>query len=135
MKVKLVICLCLVAFLTIGCGCNNKTSKEKKDDIGFSANFNISNDQEVDGLKITNVSMIIDKNGKSSYSAIVKNNTDEAYSLTNIKATFKNKDGNTIETLVGYIGPSLNPDESQSLTLNTDKDLTNAYTVEYEIKK
>ncbi|MBP3460896.1 MAG: hypothetical protein J6K21_00600 [Bacilli bacterium] len=128
------ISILLIIGLATGCGCNKK-EKVSKDNPNYDANFNVAKDQEVDGLKISGVSLIINKNGVSSFSATVTNTTSEIYKLNTIKLIFKDKNKNNIEEFIGFIGSDITPDESRSLTFSTDKDLTKAYEIEYQIIK
>lgn len=135
MKKSLIISLCLLTLFTVGCGCNNKKDKNKEEDkLGFDVNFNITDDQEVNGLKMTDTSLIIEK-GISTFQTLVTNNSGDVYKLKSIDIVFKNKDGNTIQTLSGYIGDSLEKDGTQTLNVVTDRDLTSATKIEYKINK
>lgn len=130
---KIIIGLILL-FLTVGCGCNNKKETTKKDDLGFDANFNITDNVNIDGLLITDVQLII-KNETSNYSAVVTNKTDDLYKLETISIILKDKNGNIIEELSGYIGSDIAVDSSRDLFISTDKNLKNAYSIEYKINR
>lgn len=133
MKRILILSLC---FLTlVGCGCKNKNKESKKQELDFKVNFDISKEKEINGLKISNIQLVIENTGVSKYSAIVTNTTDKVYKLKQINIKLLDKKGKELTTLLSYIGPSLSAGESRNINLNIEKDLTKAYDIEYEIKK
>ncbi len=124
----------LITGILTGCGCK-KRDKIESIVPQYEANFDITKEQEVEGLKFTDVSLIINKNGISEFSAKVTNTNDEIYKLSTIKMIFKDKKGNLVDYFIGVIGSDITPNESRSLTFTTDKDLTKASQIEYEIIK
>lgn len=124
----------LITGILTGCGCK-KSDKIESIVPQYEANFDITKEQEVEGLKFTDVSLIINKNGISEFSAKVTNTNDEIYKLSTIKMIFKDKKGNLVDYFIGVIGSDITPNESRSLTFTTDKDLTKASQIEYEIIK
>ena len=87
-------------------------------------------DQEVDNLVFSNA----DLNG-NKLSVEVKNNSNEIYTLNTIDVVFKDESGNEITTLSGYIGNNLNTGDVKRLVVETDVDLSGAYSIEYKINK
>ena len=133
MKRILILSLC---FLTlVGCGCKNKNKENKKQELDFKVNFNVSKEKEINGLKISDIQLVIENAGLSKYSAIVTNTTDKVYNLKQINIKIVDKKGKEITTLLGYIGSNLSPGESRTINTSIEKDLTKAYDIEYEIKK
>ncbi|MBE6159709.1 MAG: hypothetical protein E7157_01525 [Lactobacillales bacterium] len=134
MRRLLIISLCFL--LVVGCGCNKKeNSKTKKEELPFDVNFDLSKETTINGLKISNIQVIVDEKGISHYTANVTNTTDSVYKLNQINMIIKNKEGNKVATLMGYIGSNIAPGESRILNVNTDIDLMSGYEIEYEIKK
>lgn len=131
MKKILIVSLCFL--LVVGCGCNKK--EEVKEEAPFEVNFELAKEKEIDGLKISNIQVIKDEKGMSNYTATVTNTTDNIYKLNQINMIIKDKKGNKITTLVGYIGSNISSNESRTLTINTDINIMNGYEIEYEIKK
>ena len=84
MKTKLIICLCLISFITVGCGCNKETTKTQKEKLNFDVNFNVSKEQEIDGFKVSDISLIIEENNISKFSALVTNNNNKTYEVNSI---------------------------------------------------
>lgn len=136
MKKKLLVSLIVLTSLALitGCGCKNK-KEEKMIAPDFSINTNIASEAEVDGLKIADITLIVNKDGLSEYSAVVTNTTNEVYKLDLLLLTFKDKDNNIIETAFGIIGSSILPSESRNLTFTTNKNLLDAYSIEYKVQK
>lgn len=133
MRRILILSLC---FLTmVGCGCKNTKNKESEENLPFDVNFDISKETTVEGLEISNIQVVVDKNGISNYTATVTNTTETTYKLSQINMLIKNKEGKEVISLVGYIGTNMNPGESRKLSVNTDKNLMDGYEVEYTIIK
>ena len=87
-------------------------------------------DKEVDNLVFSNA----DLNG-NKLSVEVKNNSNEVYTLNTIDVVFKDESGNEITTLSGYIGNSLNTGDVKRLVVETDIDLSNSYSIDYNINR
>ena len=47
----------------------------------------------------------------------------------------KDKDGNIIETLLGYLGDTIKKGETKRIKSSTDKDVSSVVKIEYEVKK
>ena len=135
MKKVLIIALCFL--LTVGCGCNKKDGKKniKKEKAPFEVNFNLSKEASVDGIKISNIQVVKNENGITNYTATITNTTSNVYELNQINLIIKNKKGDKIANLMGYVGSKIAPDESRPLNISTDLDLMKGYEIEYEIKK
>ena len=136
MNKKIIIGLCLLSLLMVGCGCNKK--KEKKQDVkqatGLEFNLDVIGEQEVNGLKFTNVSMITE-NGMTTFKCDVTNTTSSTYSLKTITIVFKDKNDKEIDSTTTYIGDSILIDHSSKLKAQLLTDVTKASSVEYIINK
>lgn len=117
--------------LLTGCG---KKKEEPKNDVKSNTEENVIKDQEVDGLKMTNTSLTI-TNGISTLVTEVSNNTGVDYQLEEFTITIKDKDGNVLATLPGYVGETIENGSTKTIDSSIDIDLSNATSVEYEIKK
>jgi len=96
----------------------------------YSANNGISfDDTTVNNLRFNNVRLI-----NNQLVGTVQNTTSSTYNLALINVKVKDESGNVLTTLTGYIGESLNADEIRNLNIKTDKNLSNAKTVEYEVQ-
>ena len=131
---KILISMTVVLATTLlltGCG---KKKEEPKNDVKSNTEENVIKDQEVDGLKMTNTSLTI-TNGISTLVTEVSNNTGADYQLEEFTITIKDKDGNVLATLPGYVGETIENGSTKTIDSSIDIDLSNATSVEYEIKK
>jgi hypothetical protein len=92
--------------------------------------FKVTDKAVVDGLEFQNASI-----NKNNYTVYVTNTKETDYNLTTIEVKLFDKDNNIIATMSGYVGDTIKPNEVKTLSVTTDKDLTEATDVEYEIKK
>lgn len=103
---------------------NNKVNK-------LNNNSGVIKDQIFENLNITNVSITIDNKKISTFSADVTNNSDYENNIEAIEIVLKDKDGNTITVLTGYIGVGLKKGDITKISTQTEVDLSNATSVEY----
>ena len=88
---SLSITMLLVLGLVTGCGCNKKDSKkEKKEEVKVNTNKDVIKDQEVDGIKMTNTSLVT-TNGITKLVTNVTNNSDTDYKLDEYIIIIKDK--------------------------------------------
>lgn len=134
LSLMLLVCLTLVT----GCGKNNKKEENKKDDnkqtVEVNDNQEVIKDQNIDGIEITNTSLIYE-DGISYLTATVTNNTGVDYELNEYKINVKDSDGNIIVTMPGYVGSILKNGESKNINTMISEDLSKAYSIEYEVVK
>ncbi|MBR3897949.1 MAG: FxLYD domain-containing protein [Bacilli bacterium] len=76
---------------------------------------NIIKEEEYEGLKITNITLITDK-GYTTFSADVTNTREEPTNFENVNIELQDKDGNTVITLLGNIGTGLKKGETRTIT-------------------
>lgn len=99
------------------------------DDPGFLKN------QTVEDLEFSNASLEYENN-VSTFSVEVMNALEEDdYKLTTIEIIFKDSDGKIIESLLGYIGNTIEPKEVKILEASVDREITNVSSIEYVINK
>lgn len=130
----LLVCLTLVT----GCGKDKTTNDDKKEDnmptIEVNDNQEVIKDQNIDGIEITNTSLVYE-DGISYLKATVTNNTGSDYELNEYKINVKDSDGNIIVTMPGYVGSVIKNGESKSINTMISEDLSKAYSIEYEVVK
>ena len=130
----LLVCLTLVT----GCGKDKTKNDDKKEDnmptIEVNDNQEVIKDQNIDGIEITNTSLVYE-NGISYLKATVTNNTGSDYELNEYKINVKDSDGNIIVTMPGYVGSVIKNGESKSINTMISEDLSKAYSIEYEVVK
>lgn len=134
---KKILGLCLVVVFAVACvtGCGCQKKNDKKDDEtkeNYNTNEGVIEDKEVGGLKLTNTSLVSEEYS-STLVTLVTNPTDKTITAGLFKIHVKDKDGNEITTLPGYVGGEVPAGESREITSNVDMNLDNAYKIEYEI--
>ena len=88
--------------------------------------------QTVEGITFENGEITCDE--VCTYTVDVYNENKETYSMKNISMNFKQEDDSVI-TLTGYIGESLESDEGRKITASIDKDISKSVDLEYVINK
>ena len=135
-QIKGLLALLLVATLVTGCGCTKKDNKKNnaKDDVKVNTEENVIKDQTFEGLTFTNTSLTT-TNGVSTLITEVSNSTGSDYTLEEFTITIKNKDGEVITTIPGYVGDVIKNGETRTINSSIDIDLSNASSIEYSVKK
>ncbi len=135
-QIKSLLALLLVATLVTGCGCTKKDNKKDstKDDVKVNTEENVIKDQTFEGLTFTNTSLTT-TNGVSTLITEVSNSTGSDYTLEEFTITIKNKDGEVITTIPGYVGDVIKNGETRTINSSIDIDLSNASSIEYSVKK
>ena len=136
MKKTLITSLSLLLILGIstGCGCKKKekTKKEDKQEETYNTNEGVIEDKEVEGLKLTNTSLVSTENSATLVTS-VSNPTNEDKEVRIFYIHVKDKNGDEIVTLQGYVGGVVPAGQTREITSNVDRNLDNAYKVEYEL--
>lgn len=124
----------LIVGLVTGCGCKKKEKVKVKEEIKVNTNKDVIKNQEVDGIKMTNTSMVT-TNGLTKLVTSVTNDTDKDYKLDEYMIIIKDKDGKEIVKIRGYVGDTIKAGETRTINSSVDIDLSNAASIEYEVKK
>lgn len=133
-KFLVALSLLLVVGLATGCGCSKRQEEKKEGKENFNTNEDVVKDQEVGELKFTNTSLKVDKN-YSTLVTLVSNPTSNDIEVRIFNIYVKDKDGNEIVKLEGYVGDVIPAGESREITSNADMDLSKAASIEYEMVK
>ena len=133
-KFLVALSLLLVVGLATGCGCSKRQEGKKEEKENFNTNEDVVKDQEVGELKFTNTSLKVDKN-YSTLVTLVSNPTSNDIEVRIFNIYVKDKDGNEIVKLEGYVGDVIPAGESREITSNADMDLSKAASLEYEMVK
>ena len=123
---KILIVMISILFLT-GCGSKSTISNSK-----LNNNENIIKDQTINNFSITDISLNY-KKGTSTLKLTITNTLDQDVNINKFEVVFKTENGSVITTLDGKVIDSMKANESITLTLNTDVNLSEAYSVEYVI--
>lgn len=142
MKKILAITLIGLFLLNTGCRCAKKDNQDKnlekednfiKDELSnFNKNDDVIDDKEKNGFEFTNTSLIYE-NGISTLVTLVTNNNSEAKYLGTFNIYAKDKDGNIIVTLAGLVDDELSPGESKTITASISVNISDAYSIEYDV--
>lgn len=132
-KIKALAFITIISLL-LTTGCDSKKEEVKKDEVKSNTNTNVIKDQQVEGLSLTNTSLTT-TNGQSTLVTVVSNPTTEKIAVKSFDIIIKDKDGNILITLLGYVGEEIPAGESRTITSSAEIDLTKATSVEYTIKK
>lgn len=136
MKVlKKIFSLSLVLMITLVCvtGCGKKDNNVEDDaEESYNTNQGVVNDKEVGGLKLTNTSLVSDEYS-AQLTTLVSNTTENSIEAGEFKIHVKDKSGNEIVTTNAYIGGYVPANDSRIITTTFDRNLDDAYTIEYEI--
>ena len=126
------ICLCL---LLTGCfGKKKEETKKEEPKKTVVKSKNVIKDQTIDGIKISDVDLSV-TDGASTYTAKVTNTTKKDIAVEDIDIIVKDKDGNQLVQLLGYVGGTIKPDDSKPITSSTDADLKKADSITYKINR
>lgn len=120
-KLKKRIIILSVLLLIVGCS------------FYLSISFSSKNNYKSIALnKVNIVNVNIDEaDGIYTYSSTLI--AKEDLTLNRLNIIFKDEDGNTIESLFGYINKSLKENEEYEIVSSTDIDLTNVKDIEYTL--
>lgn len=141
-RVRLILVVCLLAVCLLLIWYKNNDEKKEDNDVSNNiidhvyANVNpgIIEDKEVEGLKMTNTSLIYSKY-YSRLTTLVSNPTDKDIEAKIFDIYIKDKDGNSIVKLIGYVGEVIPAGESREIESNVDMNLKDAVSIEYKIVK
>lgn len=135
MKKKiLVITLALLCIVSAGCNSKKKdddTAKTEDQGLQLNTNANVIAEREIDGLKIANISLLIDS-GISKFKFEVTNPGTSAKVLNGLKIVFKNEDGKTLYSQ-DYLLEVVAKGETLSLGMNLDVDLKDATSIDFSV--
>lgn len=139
MKKFTILCLVLSLSLMTGCGCDKKpkdndskkepSTEEKENNL--ETGTGVFPDKEVQGVKFTNASISY-VDDMSTIVATVKNTTDNEITLDVFTILVKDRSGNVLVEIPGFVAEKLQPGEEKPLTAYITMDLTKATDIEYK---
>lgn len=124
-----------IAFVT---ACQKKTEErndepnmeEPKEETIANTNVDVIREQIIDGLKIDNISVVVTKE-HTDFTADVTNTNIESTYVKSFDIVFKDENGNEITRMMGFVGTTLEPNTSKTITAGIEMDLSNVKSVEY----
>lgn len=131
-KITKILFLFIATFIFLT-GCNNTEEKEnKKETQKENINKEVIKDQNLEVFKFTNTSLKYE-NSTSVLQTTVTNTSSEKQYLKEFKIHVRDKKDNEIVELIGYVGDYIDKNQSKIITSSYGDDLTNAYSIDYEI--
>lgn len=143
-KKTIMICLLVAGLLIAGVGVyflffnkdkedDKKKDTETQEETKANTNEGVIKDQTVGSLEMTNTSLTINKDGTSQLVTSVSNKTAETVTVETFDIYVKDKDGNLLVTLVGYVGGEVPAGETREIVSNVTMDLSNATDISYKM--
>lgn len=120
--VLIVIIIGLIFFGTMDRAEDNKSKKKTEETRAITAEGLIREDR-FEGLVFNNV-MLIKKGDMYTLTMDVRNETANEIDIPQVDVDMIDKNGNTLITLLGYIGEKMQPNETRTITSSTQVDLT-----------
>lgn len=109
---------------------NNGTEQPEVVEPKANTNAQVIGEVEIDGLKINNVS-VISEGEHTTFSADVTNTTSEPIDVKSFNIILKDANGEEVVTLLGFIGGTIAPNNSSTITSFVEMDLSSVASVEY----
>ncbi len=124
---KIIIIIMSIILIT---GCSNSKTDEKNAKV--NNNENITKEQVIGNYSVSNASLVYDK-GTSIFKITITNITNSPLNINDFKITFKSESGSVITVLNGFSIDDMEPNVGLEISLDSDVDLSDAASVEYEI--
>lgn len=145
-KKKVILAVAMIGLILTTSACGKKAKKTENNNgqqnivsptpTGPIANTNtgVINETVIDGLKIDNISLI-SENGAATFSATITNTTEQAVYVRSLSVIMKDSNGVEVTTIPGFIGSTLEPNQSYTVTTNKYMDITSVASIEYVINR
>lgn len=134
--ILLIVLIVVIAFNKKDDLSDKKNNNKDKNNVVEVANNNpgVVDDKEQDGLSFTNT-MLLTSNNKSTLTTLVSNLTESDIDVRIFEIYIKDKTGNLMVTLQGYVGDVVPVGESREIVSYVDMNLKDAFNVEYKLIK
>ena len=139
MKNKKVLIICLIIIILVSIIANiyilsNKPEKDLPtiDGIKIPEYKDILKETEIEGLKITNISLLT-RDGMSSYKAEVTNNTDIKKEINKLYVVFHEEDNEN--KILALYNVSIESNEKTYINITSEKDLSKTTKITYVIEE
>lgn len=127
---KIVLLLAILTIIAISVFLFWPREEEKETKKIPEINEKLTEDQVIDNILITNISLTSKEKG-STFSAKLQNLTANQKDYTNLTITIKNKNNKVLATLITYFGGTLKAEETKIVTAQTNINLSGAETLEF----
>ncbi len=132
MKKIINISMVLLIGLFLLTGCKSDKENVKQPDIKANTSEDVVKNQQLENFLFENTSLVYE-DGTSTLQTTVTNTSNQTTYLSEFKIYVKDKDGNVVETLTGFIGDKLKAGEKRTISSSSGQDLTNATSISYEV--
>jgi len=130
---KIIILILIILIIGVGIFLlKPKEEKTKKIKQTTQTNETLTEDQVIDNILISNISLAT-KNDKTTFSAKITNLTANEVEYKNIQIKIKNKN-NDIASLICYFGGNLKSEETKTITAETNANIKNADKIKFELQ-
>ncbi len=132
---KAILLILIVLVITVGVYLlKPKETPKKEEKIIPKINEKLTEDQVIDNILISNISLT-NKNNKAIFSAKITNLTANELIYKNLQINIKDKNNKELTTLITYFGETLNPEETKIVTAETNKEIKDADSLEFILNK
>lgn len=131
--ILLVAILSVILIIVVGLISNSNIKKTEKK-LTSNTNENVINDAEVDGIKLNNITLLMEGNS-STFSCNITNTTDNDIS-DKLIIIFKSNSGQEVASIEGYYGDTLKAGETKKISAGINKILNEniVKSVEYKLE-
>lgn len=146
-KKKVFLAVAMIGLILTTSACGKKTKKNENNNNGqqnvvsptptgpiANTNTGVINETVIDGLKIDNISLI-SENGAATFSATITNTNAQDVYVRSLSVIMKDANGVEITTIPGFVGSTLEPNQSYTITTNKYMDITTVASIEYIINR
>lgn len=131
--IKIILVGIFMVSLVTGCGCSRKETN-KDEEIKSNTNEGVIKDQTVEVFEFKNTSLIREGNNTVLETTVTNTSTTDQ-ELQEFKIEVKDKDGNVMETLIGFVGDKIKAGETRVINSYCGTDLTEATNIVYTVVK
>ena len=127
--------LLIIALVSLFISIKKEKGNKIENEIFRHREEGIVKEEEYKGIKITNIKMVTDGD-YTTFSATATNTSDKDINIENFYINLKNKNGNSIAKLLGFIPEGLKKGESKKINSTAKGKFKNAFTkeiIDYEV--
>ena len=121
------ILLVLTMWLKLKSNNDSKKLVNSEDKKYANTEQGIVKEEEVEGLNFSNISLITE-NGYTTFTCDVTNTSDSEINMENVDIVLKDKNDNTVITLLGNIGDLMKPSDTRTITASAKGEFKNVVT-------
>lgn len=129
-----ILAVILIFVISLNSNLNTKKTTKKEEKLTANTNENVITETEIDGIKIDNITLLMNGNS-STFSCNITNITNEEITKKLI-IIFKSSSGQEITSLEGYYGNKISSGETKKINASINKNLNESIvkSVEYKLE-